>query len=617
MKIRSFAFLKAILQNRKNSRLVLLAALALLTLGATLFSFQLGFARGKAQIVRDGTASLNLQIASLESAIAPYTYVAAVLARRPDLFTLLQTENREQAEAMLRRMASLSGSDEIFLARLDGSVFASSIEQSPERLIGWSVAETPCFKAAAQGRLGRFYDVNVSSEQRRYTICAPVLLDETVAGVVEVTLDLERVERSWALFQDIVLAYDANGVVVASNRNNLHFKRLQLIQPGVANIISLDSPFTPWNAKAVDSFAFVELLSDGSKRSYLKLAQQRQLLDWTIAQLIDITPAVRQAWRYTLFTSLSLLLFAALFMLGFERRARLLERMDAEQDLARTLERKVAERTVLLEQANSQLMAAQKDLVQAGKMAGLGQMVATLAHEFNQPVAAIRSYAENSATFLQRGQSQQTEDNLQRIVALTDRMAELSSHLKTFARKPSTSLRPVHLQKVIEAAVELMSAHLKNVNVAVQLHMPPSPIMVQAGSIRLEQVIVNLLSNGSDAMAGQPQGGCLEVLVQTSGHSVLIQVRDHGCGIPTEVMERIFDPFFTTKEVGEGLGLGLSIAYNIVSDFGGQLRAENWFNDQGAVGGAIFMLVLPLYLEEDKPPQAEPRFENKDDVSHA
>lgn len=210
------------------------------------------------------------------------------------------------------------------------------------------------------------------------------------------------------------------------------------------------------------------------------------------------------------------------------------------------------------------------DLVQAAKLAALGQMAAGISHELNQPLAAIRSHAHNSAILMERGRSEEARASLERIQGLTARMAELIGHLKRFARRPASTLEPVDLKAVVEGALSLFAQRIDEEQVEVRLAFPEGSVMVEAEEIRLEQVIVNLVSNALDALRGREERR-IEISVQAKDGRVLLRVSDTGAGIDAAAREAIFDPFFTTKPVGLGLGLGLSMSYNIVKDFGGAL----------------------------------------------
>lgn len=210
------------------------------------------------------------------------------------------------------------------------------------------------------------------------------------------------------------------------------------------------------------------------------------------------------------------------------------------------------------------------DLIQAAKLAALGQMAAGLSHELNQPLAAIRSHAHNGALLLERGQPEEAQKAIGRIQALTTRAADLIAHLRRFARKPGVVLAPVAVGDVVETALSLFGPRFDAERVTLQRDLPAGRLHVHAEEIRLEQVLVNLIANALDAVAGL-EDAAIAIGAHRSGHKVEIWVADSGPGIDRAHLERIFDPFFTTKPVGSGLGLGLSLSYNIIKDLGGTL----------------------------------------------
>ncbi|MBM1173255.1 ATP-binding protein [Microvirga arabica] len=210
------------------------------------------------------------------------------------------------------------------------------------------------------------------------------------------------------------------------------------------------------------------------------------------------------------------------------------------------------------------------DLVQAAKLAALGQMAAGLSHELNQPLAAIRSHAYNGAVLIQRGRPEEATASFDRIQGLTARMAELIKHLKRFARRPAAALEAVDLRAVVEGALSLFEQRIDEERVAVRMSFPDPALTVLAEEVRLEQVIVNLLSNALDVIEEQTERR-IDISAEASGDRVRLAVTDNGSGIAEQHCKAIFDPFFTTKPAGLGLGLGLSMSYNIVKDFGGDL----------------------------------------------
>lgn len=226
------------------------------------------------------------------------------------------------------------------------------------------------------------------------------------------------------------------------------------------------------------------------------------------------------------------------------------------------------------------------DLIQAAKLAALGQMAAGLSHELNQPLAAIRSHAHNSALLLERGRPDEARTTIARIQALTARAADLIAHLRRFARKPGVVLAPVEVGDVVATALSLFGPRLDAERVTLRRELPTGRLYVRAEEIRLEQVLVNLVANALDAVAGR-EGATLTLGAGRSGHSVAIWIEDNGPGIDPPHLERIFDPFFTTKPVGSGLGLGLSLSYNIIKDLGGTLAVA-----ETGPAGTRFLITL-------------------------
>jgi two-component system phosphoglycerate transport system sensor histidine kinase PgtB len=216
----------------------------------------------------------------------------------------------------------------------------------------------------------------------------------------------------------------------------------------------------------------------------------------------------------------------------------------------------------------------QDELVQAGKLAALGQLSAGIAHELNQPLSAIRYYIHNARLLLQRGQLDMHEENIGKISELSERMAKMINHLKSFARLPSNKLQPVDVVPAMDHALSLLNRRIADEGIVIERHYENRPHLVLAEDIRLEQVLVNIVGNAVDAVSQQPQDNRRIALdIVERGNRLAIEVVDSGPGIPAEVREAIFDPFYTTKEVGKGLGLGLSISYNIVKDMRGAIEA--------------------------------------------
>ncbi|MEP1443327.1 MAG: ATP-binding protein, partial [Hyphomicrobiales bacterium] len=350
-----------------------------------------------------------------------------------------------------------------------------------------------------------------------------------------------------------------------------------------------------------------EAQSDSKSERFVSSHAYMRPAGWTLYVITPASKARTLTYTVILFTALGLAVLALIVGLVWYRRKKLIENIDAQQRVQQELELRVEQRTQDLQSANQnlklevqertqaeqRLRQTQRELVQAGKLAALGKMAASLSHEINQPLAAIRAYAGNANTFIERGNIKQAGENIGHIETMADRMGGLIGHLKNFARKPKEAVGEVDLNAVLIAVETIMSPEMKNKNATLLLNMSDSPIPVRGGLVRLQQVFVNLINNGLDAMSGQ-DAPHIEVNVEhTDDNQVLVTVRDFGDGIDAALAEKIFDPFFTTKEVNEGLGLGLSISYNIIQDCDGELSCANHPEK-----GAIFTIRLESAMSQ-------------------
>jgi two-component system C4-dicarboxylate transport sensor histidine kinase DctB len=287
--------------------------------------------------------------------------------------------------------------------------------------------------------------------------------------------------------------------------------------------------------------------------------------------------------------------FAAAFIIGLAAHFR--HRRQRREELRRIydgLETRIAERTAdlteqvaALERTKAILRETRDAAVQAGKLATLGQMSAGISHELNQPLAALQTFADNAAALLARGRTDEVAENLQMISELVGRTGRIVRQLKTFARKEAATPQAVSVGTAIEHALVIVEPRRREIGARIVVAPPDAGLYCLAEAGRLEQILVNLLRNGLDAVAGQDEP-VLEVTAGTEGGQVCIAVRDHGPGLSDEARSHLFEAFYTTKPAGEGLGLGLAISLTIAESYGGTLSAQN-----APEGGAVFALRLP------------------------
>ena len=267
--------------------------------------------------------------------------------------------------------------------------------------------------------------------------------------------------------------------------------------------------------------------------------------------------------------------------LASQREALEFERIQA---LNTRLEEEIAERR----KTENELRGTQNELVQAGKLAALGQMSAAIAHEINQPIAAIRTFCASAKLMIERGKTEQLDQNISQISSLTERMGAITGQLKTFSRKSTGVLERVDLKVALDNALQLLGPQLDSENCQLERNQPNSPLYVQADLVRIEQICVNIIRNALDAMIDSPEKR-IRIDLTSDIDTVIMRISDTGPGMSDDALALLFDPFFTTKEPGQGVGLGLSVTYGIVRDFGGSIKAYN-----APSGGACFEVRLPL-----------------------
>jgi two-component system C4-dicarboxylate transport sensor histidine kinase DctB len=553
--------------------------------------------------------ALRLMVEALDGYLRRFMAVPELLSDAVELRRLIEKPEDESTVAAMNdwltaKNAELDASA-IYVLDIDGKLVATSSSDRGASLIDSGLSRL-LVSAGLQGRGGRVLDVGLQPIHRSYFFSAPIRdAAGEIGGIVAVKVDLDPLEAEWRVEENHVLVTDPEGMVVLSTDPSWLYRGLWPRSDDGAERVAESrrddsSPVMQEPTELLEHGTQLIRMSgsDGVLREYIMARQLMPLTDWKVHVLLDTSYVRRQA---------QLLLAAGVLVLGtavsvaavvVQRRKRLAERIRLQDQAKVELERRVEERTADLARVNAkineeiterrlteqQLRQTQADLVQAGKLAGLGQMSAALSHEINQPLAAARNFADSATVLIDRGESERAKANINQIVALIDRMAAIARHLRNVARKPDAPLHDVDLAQALAEAMATCGPRLDRVTLNAAL--PPDLPLVRAGPVRLQQVLANVLSNAADAMQGQAKPR-IEVTARAEAGRVTLDIRDTGPGVPDAIADRIFDPFFTTKQVGSGLGLGLSISFNIMKDFGGELRVANHPG-----GGAVFTLVF-------------------------
>ena len=507
------------------------------------------------QLERRGRAELALASDSLTGRLERYRELAVIMADHPSLIPVLQQGvATAQAQALLLEVADKTGALDIEVVGRDGRTLASAQPQETDAHI-----QSEYVERALDGALGVAHQFVPRYQKRAFIFGAPIFSQGgPVVGVIVVTANGEAVEAAWRGDRPALFFSDQQGKVFLSNRTEL--------LSGIPQPINAQDDIAGHEIWRVDAGRYLP-------RAAMHLTLGLPIINMTGEVLMDIAPARRLAGLQAAVAAALCLAFGAALFAVTERRRQL-----AAQNAL--LEGRVARRTRALERA-------QADLVQAGKLSALGQMSAGISHELNQPLMAIRSFAENGQAFLDRDKPDVAAENLGRISELARRMGRIIQNLRAFARQEETPMSDVDIIAVIADVIELSAPKAKEAGVAIEWAQRRAAIWVRGGEVRLQQVLTNLVSNAIDAMEGTDEKRVIITVDQ--GKRLAITVRDTGPGIAEP--DKIFDPFYTTKEVGTayGMGLGLSISYGIVQSFGGDIQGRNHPD-----GGAVFTLLLDL-----------------------
>src|SRR2546429_243030 len=232
------------------------------------------------------------------------------------------------------------------------------------------------------------------------------------------------------------------------------------------------------------------------------------------------------------------------------------------------------ETTAEMQRREQELRDKQEQLVQAGKLATLGELTTGVAHELNNPLNNTGLFVGNAIDLIELGAADKGPivRELRHALQQVGKATEIISHLRTFGRAAPVSREPISVKQVIDRAVALMREQLRLRQIEVTVDLGSEETVVMANPIQLEQVFINLLTNARDAVADSPRKA-IRISSSVGPAAVEGAFADSGPGIPPGLEQRIFDPFFTTKEVGKGTGLGLSITYGIFKEHGGPVSA--------------------------------------------
>ena len=609
----------------QRRQLILAGAALAIVLLTGWAAFELALTGAIANAGQQADRRLSLFDRTLEAIIERFHYLPSSIALAAEARAVLENpadpERRETANGFLSRLNDTAGAGELFVMDTKGAVVAASNWWAYDSFVGENLAYRPYFDEAMRDGDARFYAVGTVTGVAGYFLARRIDGPDGALGVAVTKINLGEIEANWWRSGELIVIVDTNDVTILSTRPDWRYRPLSTIDPadaqriedqrryGASDLLATPVASDIWPSRGTQ---FAWLAGQDADVSGVFILDELRLPthQWRIISFTPVGPLFRAAWVAAAAAALAVSAALLIVLLLVQRRRIVAQRL-AEHE---RLEHRVAERTEDLHVTNEALREeiaeriraenaqreAQHGLVQAAKMASLGQALAGVAHEVSQPVAALTTHIA-SAKFIA---SQHGDADIGQILStmdkVVDRLSALTGHLKTFARKETRVEMQADPATVIANALDLVDHKLKASGIDVEYRRHRDVLLVAGNPIHLEQVLINLIANAADAMEHSPIR-VLSIGVRKTVKSIEIAVSDTGSGIEATELSNLFDPFYSTKEAGRGLGLGLSISYGLVRDIGGAITVESRPGK-----GSTFTVRLPLAASPITPPSVPP-----------
>jgi two-component system C4-dicarboxylate transport sensor histidine kinase DctB len=554
--------------------------------------------------VADATAAVRLRamqqtrsnLRLLEAELQTYRLLPVMLGEYTDVRAALASGTVDPAlNAKLALLAARTGAPVIYALDTQGMTIAASNADRPDSFLGHDYRYRDYFtKAMASGATEFFALGSVSGRPGLY-LSRRIDRAGRPLGVVVVKVEFDRIAQAWIQDHMATFVVDADGVILISSDPRLEFHTTRALSPARRRTLAQTRQFGTLRLLRAPLTLADDRSRLGDGTPAVTVSLPVPIAGWHLVHMEPLDAALRSAAVRTRSATTIAALATIAAMLGawwlHQRRKR---NAGARAELEAEVARRTAELSATAdrlqieveqrEAADQRFRQAREELAHANRVGSIGTITASVAHEINQPVAAIRTFADNAAAFLARDEPARAATNLQAIVELTSRIGTITAGLRRYARRGAGSIGPVALDAAIDGVRLLIGDRFRAKGVTLDLPSgPEARLTVIAGRVRLEQVLVNLLQNALDAVAERPDAR-VDVTVGRKGRDVVLTVADNGPGIDPGIADDLFTPFATSKT--DGLGLGLGIARDIMTEFGGTLDLVP------APRGAVFRMIL-------------------------
>ena len=517
----------------------------------------------------------GLYASTISATLQRNAYVPLLLSRDQTLIDSLTTRNySETSERLISFKTDLSAAS-IILMDMNGLVVAATDARDI-----FVEEESPGFYVRALRESETvFQALRIDGQINGFYYARKIEFEGESIGVIVVEVDIRRQENFWRRSGANVVLSDAKGdILLASNPAWLQTTVQELL-------------IATYRPPATERIFGAE--PDDASKEYVFIDGRRLLvsqvsvgfLGWHLSYFGSLENVQARVNAIIALELMILAMLAAFVFFSISRRTtKKSTQIQAESAELRRLNARLSSEIEQRQRAEQMLETAEQSLEQTSKLAALGQMSASVSHELNQPLAAMRTYLAGARLLLQRNRTAEALTSFQRIDDLIERMGAITRQLKSHATKATGELVKIDLRDSIASALSMMAPQLGQTQVNIVRNIPDQNADVIGDPVRIEQIIVNLLRNALDAV--KPiEDKRIEITLKV-GATVSLMIQDNGTGI--EDADTLFEPFATTKKPGEGVGLGLAISAGFAADMGGKLTGRN-----ATPVGAIFELQLP------------------------
>ncbi|WP_046222948.1 sensor histidine kinase [Vibrio sp. ECSMB14106] len=597
------------------------------------------------QQLNEAANKANLQI---DSELDKFKQIPDLLSHDPRLLSYFDQSPQSdrmtttQLNKLLFEWSSQSQADTIYIHNPSGTVVASSNYQKAQTFVGENFSFRPYFASAIKGNNTQYVALGARSNVRGYFLSSPLYIAKEVVGVITVKVSLENLENILTSDDFEIIVLDSNQVVFLSSQIHWLYHSLLPLSEQQQQDIALQRQYGQSQISIIEAFrssSVAKEINEANQSNGIPASQvQRNLtanqlfklgnfnlypteISHNQYQVIALKETNAEILKVLQIDVIFVVIYSLVALIAWSWRQTYVAKV-ALTRLNQNLEQAVDKRTQYLKQSNQQLQQTifqyqesqlklkqtEQELTQTAKLAVLGELSASINHEINQPLAALRTYSENSVKLLEMGRSDLVKSNLDKMIALNASITKIITRLKVFTRKVTKQQHhKANLHQAINNATTILSTLMLKHGITLRLSTVPNDINIAIHPTELEQVLVNLIHNAIQALQQQ----CLEQETlkeqQAQGHHLnqlaspqigvewqlqngtcRLIIWDNGIGISDDKLEQLFDPFFTTKP--EGLGLGLSISKRIIEAYHGTIKAT-----QRAPSGMLFSLDIPLY----------------------